>query len=41
MTDTKFFTATAINRQTGEWKKFFSVVPFAAGQKAREWLAAQ
>lgn len=41
MTDTKFFTCTAIDRKTGVWKKFFSMVPFRANQMAKEWLAAQ
>lgn len=41
MTDTRFFTATAIDRKTNEWKKFFSLVPFKAGKAAREWLASK
>lgn len=41
MTDTTFFTCTAINRKTGEWKKFFSLIPGKANQMAKDWLAAQ
>jgi hypothetical protein len=41
MTDTTFFTCTAINRQTGEWKKFFSLVPGRANEMAKAWLASQ
>lgn len=40
MTDTRFFSATAIDRKTGRTRKFWSFRPFAAHAKAVAWLAA-
>lgn len=41
MTDTKFFTAIAIDRKTGTWRKFFSIIPGRANELAKAWLRNQ
>lgn len=41
MTDTTTFTSIAIDRKTGRWAKFFSIIPGKAHKKALEWLRQQ
>ena len=38
MTDTRFFSATAIDRATGRARTFWSFRPYHAGVAARKWL---
>jgi len=40
MTDTRLFYAIAIDRNTGIARKFWSLIPYRAGQAARAWLGS-
>ena len=40
MTDSRFFKTTAIKRETGEWKTFYSFFPHNHHNAAVAWLAA-
>lgn len=39
MTDTKHFYTIAIDRTTGEWRKFWHVFPLRHNAAAKQWLA--